>query len=323
MKVTATLVLISLIRKALQINYCNVNDSVFVFKIELDSKHNSFFIMRPSLANHDSVEDPTSSLKSQADVELSHCLGILDICLVVLSLTYCQDDNGRTVLALLATNKMLASISTNRFIDHIDKTLNISFYSIYSKVRCVSGNTIGSDLRKGMYVSYLSKYYKAKINGLTFDISQSLARDTGLLNVRTVDRILGTDGECTTRSDNIEWTVRCCLSADGSLSIMRAYGVFSSQENRQDMIRFILKFRAIQTQGGEFHSPRSDAVLKLLESSIYFSDLSNVEQFPLDFHTALNHPINLPRLNGFHEDVNPLDIVYLNKSLGISQRLSL
>jgi hypothetical protein len=269
--------------------------------------------------NHD--EKRTCALTLDSKGTLLQCLDIPGIGIDVITRIYCQGDNGRAVLTLLSVNKKLASYEMGSLIEDIDKTLNLSFETICSKRRSFTGSAL--QMRRGAYISLLSNYYTATMCGLTYDVSTSLARDTRLPNARTVERILGPDGQSSSRVNSFEWTVRSCLSADGSLSILRAYGAFSSEENRKDLINLILRFREIQDQGGEFHNPRSDAVLELLAGSFYFADLTNVAPFPLCFYSGLDHPVNVPRLTGFHEDVDPVDVDSLNERLRAGYQLSL
>ena len=266
-------------------------------------------------------EQRTCALTIDRNGTLLQCLDIPGIGIDVITRTYCQSDNGRAVLTLLSVNKSLASSAMDSLMKDIDKTLNISFDIICSKRRSINGTAL--QLRRGAYISSLSNYYSATIDGLTFDVSTSLARDAQLTNTRTVERILGPNGESRMRIDSFEWTVRSCLSADGSLSVLRAYGAFASEENRKDLIDLILRFRGFQISGGEFHNPRSYAVLELLAGSCYFADLTNVAPYPLCFYSGLDHPVNVPRLTGFHEDVDPADVASLNERLGAGFQLSL
>jgi hypothetical protein len=240
----------------------------------------------------------------------------------ILEMLTIQGDNGVAVLTLLSVNKSLASEAVQMLIEHMGGILNISHEAIASKVLAIANGDASS--RKGLYmmISQLSNYVGATINGSVFDVGASIAKDTQLPNVRQVERIFGPNGDSKARMVEFEWTVRACLSGDRSLANLRAYGVFSSTDNRRDMIEFIKRFRTIQ-ESGEFSNPASDAVLKLLEGSSSFSNLTKVSPFPLDFYENNDHPRNFPRLAGFYEDVNPADVIRLNERLTARFRLSL
>ncbi len=300
--------------------------SFYIFK-DMNSSTGTPLATANAPTDYDDPVDGTRAVMAKVSMKNADKLPprFLDVCVVAMNvaiISYCLNDDSGSFLLLLSVNKMFASIIKEGLRKEVEKILNLSFKRIRSMVRCVDGNTANNRFNERWYISSLRTHYKATINGMKFDVGISLSKDADLENVKTVGEVFDALEHGLT-SQAMEWATRVCLSGNGDLSIWRAFGVFASERNRKAMINYILRFRIFQSAGGEFHNERSNAIINLLMNSYHFSDLTTVAQYPADFYVEQMHPEKIERLCGFHMDVNPADITFLNETLDGNNKLSL
>ena len=108
-----------------------------------------------------------------------------------------------------------------------------------------------------------------------------------------------------------------CLAVDGALDTLIAYGVFSSNNNRNDALTMIRSLRNLYRLHpvskwylAVFDSQRADSLRRLL---MYSNHLADVTSF---LPTDACRRFNLRSLTGMHWTVNPNDVIDVNHRTG-------
>jgi hypothetical protein len=104
-----------------------------------------------------------------------------------------------------------------------------------------------------------------------------------------------------------------CINGTGHMNELVLLGIFSSFDNRSDAIQVIRYFRQedapsrLTRQG--FDSPRSEVILRLLETSFWIDDVSNMQRL------HIGDLFITPRLRGWQLTYNPVDLNRWNAEL--------
>ncbi len=103
-----------------------------------------------------------------------------------------------------------------------------------------------------------------------------------------------------------------CINGTGHMNELVLLGIFSSFDNRSDAIQAIRYFRQedppTQLSRLGFDSPRSKVILRLLETSFWIDDVSNMQK--LHIGDAF-----ITRLRGWQLTYNPIDMHRWNAEL--------